>query len=67
MAKKVVAKKKEVKKVKKATHGKFETVKQVSFNVNGKQFNGVKFVFPLEVVEARKQLLINAYGKDIIK
>jgi hypothetical protein len=46
----------------------FETIEKVSFNINGKPFEGTKFRFDSEeVAEARKKMLIERHGKRIIK
>jgi len=53
---------------KKAEEFTLETTKSVSFTINGKKQEGVKFSFEsAEVFEARKQMLIERYGAGVIK
>ncbi len=67
---KEVKKKEEKQSVKEVVHESpnvsFETTEKVEFNINGQKFEGTHFSFPREVVEARKKMLVEAYGKDII-
>lgn len=44
----------------------FDTSEPVEFNVEGVKYAGTHFVFPANVVEDRKRILRDAYGKDII-
>lgn len=43
----------------------FETKSKVEFRVNGEKFEGTRFTFSTEIFAARKQLVENAYGKEI--
>jgi hypothetical protein len=46
---------------------KFVTTQPVSFNINGKLFEGTEFSFETkELAEDRKQMLIRSYGEGII-
>ena len=45
----------------------FNTSKKVEFNINGKMFSGTHFIFGTEIASARKAMLREAYGPDIIK
>lgn len=46
---------------------KVKTTKVVRFQVNGETFEGTEFVFPEEVAEARKQMLVERYGAGVIE
>lgn len=45
----------------------FETNEKVTFTVDGIQYEGTSFSFPSNVVEDRKRIVIDSYGKGVIK
>ena len=62
-----MAKKKTRKKQTKPKVLSFSTTRKVEMIVNGDRFEGTHFTFPTEeIMKARKELLVNAYGEDII-